>query len=555
MLPLLTLLPAAAAAPTNCSSSEPRLGAVASEIDFCSQIGTNILQEGGNAVDALVATTFCVGTMGMYHSGIGGGGFLTLRTPNGSYETVDFRETAPAASTEDMYKDNEPASRMGGLASGVPGELRGLEYIHTKYGALPWEDTLQPSIDLAREGFEVNEDLVAYFGKTSNNEFLVEDPAWALDFAPRGKLVELGETITRKRYANTLEDIAKYGADVFYNGPMANATVQALQAAGGIMTLEDLANYTIAVREPVSITYRGHKLTTITAPSSGAVALSALNILDGYDDFGLLENKNISTQRLNEALRFAYGQRAELGDPSFVDGLPEFIEDMLSTEAAEEIRGKISDTETFGIEYYNPAGLESIETPGTSHIVAADAAGFAVSLTTTVNLLFGSRLVVPETGVIMNNEMNDFSIPDTRNAFGYLPSPSNFVRPGKRPLSSITPVIVETPEGELYYVIGAAGGSRIITSTVQNIINVIDYGLNVEDALAKPRLHDQLSPPQTSFEYPYDNSTVAFLKELGHNVTWVAPGQSAAQGLVRLGNGIFEAAGEPRQKNSAGIAV
>lgn len=414
---------------------------------------------------------------------------------------------------------------------------------------------MAPSIQLARFGFTVNEDIVKYMDSVDPNDFLTKDPAWSLDFAPNGTRVALGDTMTRKRYANTLETISEEGALAFYTGAIANATVTALQAADGIMTMEDLANYKVEIREPVSIDYRGHKLTSVNAPSSGVVTMSALNILDGYEGFWEASNLNESTHRLNEAMRFAYGQRAELGDPSFVDGLEEFTRDMISDEFAEEVRSKISDDQTFNISYYNPDGLESIETPGTAHIVAADASGMAVSLTTTVNLLFGSNLIVPETGVIMNNEMNDFSIPDTENAFGYLPSPSNFVRPGKRPLSSITPVIVESQDGKLYYAIGAAGGSRIITSTIQNIIHVVDGGLDVADALAQPRLHDQLSPPQTSFEYAYSNSTVAYLEELGHNVTWVAPGQSASQGLRLMANGIFEAAGEPRQKNSGGFAV
>jgi gamma-glutamyltranspeptidase / glutathione hydrolase len=358
--------------------------------------------------------------------------------------------------------------------------------------------------------------------------------------------------MTRKRYANTLEAIAERGSDAFYTGPIANATVVALQAAGGIMTLGDLADYEVEAREPVSINYRGHKATSVGAPSSGVVGLSALKTISGYEGFGDPAQRNLSAHRLDQAFRFAYAQRAELGDPSFVDGLDDFMEQMLSDELAEEIRSKIVDDKAFGIEYYNPDGLESIDTPGTAHIATADASGMAVSLTTTVNLLFGSRLIVPETGVIMNNEMNDFSIPGKENAFGYAPSPANFVRPGKRPLSSITPIIVETKEGGLYYVIGAAGGSRIITSTIQNVINVVDRGLSVADSLAEPRLHDQLSPSVVSFEYAYDNGTTAYFESLGHNVTWVAPGQSAVQGARLLSNGIFEAAGEPRQKNSGG---
>jgi gamma-glutamyltranspeptidase/glutathione hydrolase len=387
------------------------------------------------------------------------------------------------------------------------------------------------------------------------NDFLTEDPSWAIDFAPHGERVKLGETMTRKRYANTLETIANEGGDAFYTGAIANTTITALRAKGGIMTLDDLAGYEVAVREPVSINYRGYQLTSTNAPSSGVVALSALNTVSGYDGFDDPAQVNLTTHRLDEAIRFAYGQRTELGDPSFVEGLDEYTQSMISPETGAEIRSKISDFRTQNVSYYDPDGLESLDTPGTSHVVAADASGLAVSLTTTVNLLFGSTLIVPETGVIMNNEMNDFSIPGVSNAFGYIPSPANFVRPGKRPLSSISPVIAESPDGKLYLAVGAAGGSRITTSTIQNVIHVIDENLSIADALARPRLHDQLSPDQVSFEYSYDNSTVAFMKSLGHNVTWVAPGQSAAQGLRLTASGVFEAAGEPRQKNSGGSVV
>lgn len=413
-----------------------------------------------------------------------------------------------------------------------------------------------PAVKVARRGFKVTEDLVRYMDSvTPNGNFLTEDPTWAIDFAPNGYRVKLGETITRRRYADTLETIANHGPDAFYTGPIAKATIAALTKANGTMTLEDLKNYAVAIRKPSVINYRGYKLTATSAPSGGVVALSALNIVNGYEDFGDPAAVNLTTHRLDEAMRFAYGQRSELGDPLFVDSLDAYQQSMLSQETAEAIRSKISDFRTLNVSAYDPNGFESLPTPGTSHIVAADKHGLAISVTTTINLLFGSQLMVPETGVIMNDEMNDFSIPGSSNAFGYLPSPANFIRPGKRPLSSISPVIVETAKGKLYFVIGAAGGSRIITSTIQNIHHVLDEGLTVPQALARPRLHDQLSPNQVSFEYAYDNSTVAFLASLGHNVTWVAPGQSTAQGLRLLPNGTFEAGGEPRQKNSGGFAV
>lgn len=492
---------------------------------------------------------------------------MLVRAANGSYEFIDFRETAPAAAFEDMYKNNEAASLEGGLASGIPGEVRGLQRLHTNYGKLPWATVLKPAVNVARKGWRVNADLVRYMasaissdGGNSTSNFLIDDLEFALDFAPKGQLLKLNDTITRKRYANTLETIAEQGPDAFYTGPIAAATIRALQAQNGTMTLADLKNYTVAIRKPSTITYHDYKLTACSAPSGGEVALAILKFMEGYPDVGSPTNTNLTTHRLDEAMKFAYGMRSNLGDPLFLTGIDAYQEDMISAATAAEVRSKISDSKTFNVSYYDPSGFESLETPGTSHVVTADASGLAITLTTTVNLLFGSKLVVPETGVIMNNEMNDFSIPGVSNAFGYIPSPANFIRPGKRPLSSISPVIIEhlnassLPQA-FYVAIGAAGGSRIITSTVQNVLHILDGGMSTVDALAQPRIHDQLVPPTVSFEWGFDNGTTAFLKEVGANVTWVAPGGSTAQGLRRLENGTFEAAGEPRQTNSGGFVV
>lgn len=559
LLGLLGLSQLALAVPTSfngtTNSTDPKLGAVASESSVCSEIGIKLLEAGGNAVDALVGTVFCVGVIGMYHSGLGGGGFMIVRDCEGEYEFIDFRETAPAAYYRDMYVNDTDLSLYGGLASGVPGELRGIEYLHTKYGLLPWKDVMAPAISVARYGFEVTADTVRYIATTSNNGFLTDDPSWAMDFAPNGTLVGLGDILTRKRYADTLELISEEGADAFYTGAIAQATIAALQASNGTMTMEDLANYTVEIREPASISYRGYKLHSCSAPSGGEVALATLNIVNGYEGFGDPTMVNLTTHRLDEAMRWAYGMRTNLGDPSFVANMTEYQAAMLSDETAAEVRSKISDFATYNVSYYNPKGLESLPDNGTSHVVTADASGMAVSLTTTVNTLFGSRIMVPETGVIMNNEMNDFSIPGTSNAFGYIPSEANYIVPGKRPLSSISPTIVEDADGKLFFVAGSAGGSRIITATVQIVHHAIDQNMTSLEALTEPRLHDQLSPNTVSFEYAYDNSTTAFMASLGHVVTWVAPGQSTAQALRVLPNGTFEAAGEPRQLASGGFAV
>lgn len=540
------------------SLGQDRLGAVASESTICSNIGISLLRRGGNAADAVVGTTFCIGVVAMYHSGIGGGGFMLVRNSSGEYEYVDFRETAPAAAFQDMFGNDTEGHIYGGLASGVPGQVKGLAHLHAGYGVLPWAEVLSGPISVARNGFPVSEDLVRYMSAaTAEDEesFLVTNPTWAEDFAPNGTLLKLGDTITRTRYADTLQAIADGGPNVFYNGPLAEALIESVQDANGTMTLEDLANYTVVVRPHLEIDYRGFKVRSIGAPASGAVTLSVLKTIEGYSDIGEEGWANLSTHRLDEAIRFGYGERASLGDPSFVDGMDAYEADMLNTSSAVQIRNKISDLHTLNVSSYNPSGFEILETPGTSHMVAADASGLAISMTTTINLLFGSRLMVPSTGVIMNNEMDDFSIPGRKNAFGYVPSPSNYIAPGKRPFSSITPTIVEFANGTLYFVTGAAGGSRIITATIQSLWNVLDRGMTPAQALAEPRMHDQLVPNQVMFEFEYDNSTVAFMQERGHNVTWVGPGYSSAQALRRLSNGTFEAAGEPRQLASGGLAI
>lgn len=268
-----------------------------------------------------VGMTFCVGVISMYHSGIGGGGMALVRSSNGTYQAIDFRETAPAAAHVDMFKHSVEASIHGGLASGVPGQLRGLEYIHAQYGALPWPDVLRPSIDLARHGFVVSEDLFRAMGVPAthdrrrapegylrDNRFLTEVPAWALDFAPNGTRLGLGDVMTRKRYADTLEDIAHTGAQSFYTGKLASQMAKAVQEADGIMTVADIARYSLISRTPVEIDFHGHRVLACGEPASGAVVLSILKTIEGYENFMSPGHVNLSTHRLIEAMRFGYAE-------------------------------------------------------------------------------------------------------------------------------------------------------------------------------------------------------------------------------------------------------
>ncbi|OAA72585.1 gamma-glutamyltranspeptidase [Cordyceps fumosorosea ARSEF 2679] len=521
-----------------------------------------MLKIGGNAADAMVATSFCVGVVAMYHSGIGGGGFMLVRNQTGSFEFLDFRETAPALATVDKFSqaaDNGPANAgLKSLVSGVPGELRGLEYLSRKYGALPWSTVMGPAVRLARDGFPVTRDLLRYMNyaiEEYGEDFLHSDPDWAVDFAPHGRRLRLGDTMTRKRYASALEKIASGGPDVFYSGPLGRQFVDTAAAAGGVMTTDDLRDYKVVVRNHSEIEYRGHRVITTTAPSSGIVIANILKVLNTYDDLFTPQNVNLSTHYLDEAMRFAYGLRTRLGDPDFVDGMEEYQDYMIQQSTADAIRRRILDTQTHNVSEYNPDGIESIDTPGTSHMASVDSSGLAISATTSINLLFGSRIIVPESGIILNNELDDFSRPNASKPFGRYPSRANFIAPGKRPFSSMSPSMVLRPDGSLLMLAGAAGGSFITTATTQNIIAAVDEGLSATEILAKPRLHDQLTPNHIIFETAYDNATVDFMRRLGHEVVFIPPIASMAHAILVSSDGRYDVAAEPRQQDSGGAIV
>ncbi|KAJ1338765.1 gamma-glutamyltranspeptidase [Microdochium nivale] len=572
---------------SSSTSSSDKTGAVACESKTCSQIGIDLLAAGGNAVDAWIGTQLCVGVIGMHHSGLGGGGFSVIRDSEGAHHVIDYREAAPAAAFEDMYHGNVNGSIWGGLAAAVPGELRGLETAHVKFGKLPWKEVVEPAAAVARDGYPVTEDLVRYMAagiQYAGYNFLVEDASWAQDFAPTGRVLRLGETMTRKRYAETLLAVAQHGADVFYKGEIAEEMIDIIQATNGTMTLRDLAGYVAIFRKPLKMRYKDdYDLYTSGVPSSGAVLLNTLKIMEGYRDD---VDANTTLHRLNEAMRFAYGAHQVLGDPAYLSDVDSFEASLLASSNAASTRKRILDNSTQPVSHYLPdTGLEhyyAAESHGTSHVVTADASGMAVSSTTTVNLLFGNLQMTPRSGIILNNEMNDFSIPGRRNEFGYAPAPANYIRPGKRPLSSITPVIIEDKAtGALIATVGAAGGSRIISSTTQVVWRLLGSGyshhqqkqrgssglgkqghredkMTMLEAIREPRLHDQLMPDYTMFEYSFDNATVANLASRGHNVVWVREGLSAVQGIRILQDGEgqgFEAVGETRQINSGGLTV
>ena len=514
-------------------------GAVTTEVSECTDIGSQIILDGGNAADAMVAATICIGVFNPHLSGLGGGGFMLIRSKHG-YETIDFRETAPALATEDMYVRNISSSLYGGLAVGAYGEPAGLEMLHRKYGHLKWEKLFTRSIEYARHGFRVIPEVAANI-VGDGKEWVYNDPAWAAVYAPDGTPLGPNSTTTRPTLADTLEKMAKHGAKVMYSGDIANASVIAARERGGILSLDDLAGYKAISRPALAIKYRDYTIHSAPAPASGAIALSALNILSGYD-----MQSNASTHILIESLKFAYGQRTLLGDPAYVD-TADLEKSFISPQTAARIRSSLTVDHTQGPEVYNPENYEILNDHGTSQLVTADSSGLVIVLTSTVNTYFGSLIMTPS-GIILNNEQNDFSSPNTTNVFGYIPTPANFIRPFKRPLSSIAPLIVDF-KGSFKVAIGAAGGSRITSAVVQTLSHVLDLKQSLADAIAQPRLHDQIYPLVTTFETDFDNATVAAMQSMGHNVTRVRPGMSIVMGVAH--DTSFEAVNDPRQESGS----
>ncbi|KAE9411559.1 gamma-glutamyltranspeptidase [Gymnopus androsaceus JB14] len=495
---------------------EAQNGAVASENVRCSEMGVKIMKEGGNAVDAAVTSSLCIGVVNMFSAGIGGGGFLTIRVPPSSANStsevfvVDFRETAPSLANTTMFPPGGNSSQFGGLSVAVPGEIRGLAEAHRRWGHLPWEQTVQPVAELAL-GWEVDVELSRRMLLFSN--LMLNNPDWSAVFAPRGTLLKEGDLIRRTNLSRTLSIIASEGPDAFYKGPIADSLIRKIEATGGIVSNADLENYTVNVYPALKGNYLGKKIYVPDAPTSGPVILHMLNILERYN---LNEFTGVNTHRLVETMKFGFAARTRISDPVFRNDTAT-IHEIRTKAFADAIRKNLTDDRTHPAEYYNPL-FDMPEDHGTSHVSVIDKAGMAVSLTHTVNTVFASQVLDAETGIILNNEMDDFSVPGTPNAFGLYPSPYNYPEPGKRPLSSTVPTIMENADGSFYLAVGGSGGSLIFTAILQVFLHTLN-GMNLLEAVEYGRLHDQLYPPITIADDIYPENLLDALRERGHNVT------------------------------------
>ena len=530
-------------------------GMVSAQERLAAEIGRDIMAKGGNAVDAGVAVAFALAVTLPRAGNLGGGGFMLVHdAETGRTQAIDYRELAPSGASRDMFLDDKgeadsDKSLYTGAASGVPGTVAGMRMALDTYGSMPWADVIAPAIRLAEEGIIVTPDLADSL--EAEREALMKHPSTAkIFFKEGGAGYRPGERLVQADLAATLKKVAAEGPDGFYKGAVAENIARAVQAAGGPMTVEDLAAYKPVLREPVRGSYRGYEIVSMPPPSSGGVHLiQILNTLEGYPIGALGHNTAETIHLMAEAMKLAYADRSEyLGDPDFVD-VP--VAALTSKDYAAELRGKLSAEYATPSAMIGPGDLAPYESDQTTHFSVVDKAGNAVSNTYTINLNYGSGLVAEGTGVLMNNEMDDFSAkPGVPNAFGLVGGDANAVQPGKRPLSSMTPTIV-LKDGETWLVTGSPGGARIITTVLQVILNTIDHGMNVAEASTAPRVHHQWLPDELRIEEGISRDTLRLLAAKGHTIS-EKPVMGSTQSIMRdPASGALLGASDPRRPDAA----
>ncbi|MCA3629309.1 MAG: gamma-glutamyltransferase [Methylobacterium sp.] len=531
-------------------------GMVSSQERLASAIGVDVLKRGGNAVDAAVAVGFALAVTLPRAGNLGGGGFMLVHLARtGETVAIDYREIAPAASTPTMFlgANGEPdpqKSRDSGLSVGVPGTVRGMALALEKYGSgkFTLAQLIEPSVKLAREGIPVAEDLADSLPGAMGR--MSRFPSSMAIFAKDGKALPRGSMLVQAELANTLEAIRQQGPDAFYKGRIAEQIVAAVRETGGIMTLEDMANYKAVIRPAVTGRYRGYTLASMPPPSSGGVHLvQILNILEGYDLKAMGAGSAASLHALAEAMKPAYADRATfLGDPDRVK-VP--VKGLTSKAYAEKQRAKIDLSKASKADDIKAGDPLPHESDQTTHYSVVDSEGNAVANTYTLNFSYGMGLVAAGTGVLLNNEMDDFSAkPGAQNAYGLVGSDANSVHPGARPLSSMTPTIVFR-DGKPFMVTGSPGGSRIISTTLQVITNVIDFDMNLAEAVAAPRIHHQWKPDALLVEPGLSPDTLKLLVDRGQTVR---PGAvSGSANSILLQGGWLQGAADTRQRGTAAI--
>jgi gamma-glutamyltranspeptidase/glutathione hydrolase len=528
---------------------------VVSQNLVASEVGAQVMAEGGNAVDAAVATAFALAVTHPAAGNIGGGGFLLLRTADGQAQAYDFREKAPAAATARMFLDSDDeydllAHHHSHLSVGVPGTVAGLHLAWKENGKLPWRRLVEPAVALARDGFTVSEGLARSL-RSRLTRFRLYAATYA-QFSKNGVPYAAGETLRQGDLARTLQRIAEQGPAGFYEGETAALIEKEMKEGGGIMTAADLRAYAATKRVPLRGTYRGHEVIGMPPPSSGGPSLLLmLNVLEGYDLRAKGQGSAPTVHLLAETMRRAFADRARyLGDPDFNPAMP--LPRLLSKEYAAALRRTLREDRA---SRSDPASFEwPAESDETTHLSVVDEARNAVSLTYTLEDSYGSKIVVPGAGFLLNNEMGDFNAgPDLTTTDGRIGTPPNLAAPGKRMLSSMTPTILAR-EGRLFMVIGSPGGRTIINTVLQCIVNVVDFGLDIQAAIDAPRFHHQWLPDRIRYEREgFAPEVLAQLQAMGHTLKPLAS-QGVAEGIVyRVGEDRLEG-GSDRRAPDGGAA-
>jgi gamma-glutamyltranspeptidase/glutathione hydrolase len=528
---LLTTAPAAAISPRPVEGEK---GMVVSDQRLASEVGAEMLRAGGNAVDAAVAVGYAQAVVNPCCGNLGGGGFMTIHLASGELVFVDFREAAPGKATADMYLDDKGevvprASLDGWKAVGVPGTVLGLETVLSKWGTKDRATVMTPAIRLAREGFvltRADADILA-----AGTKAFQANPVTGAIFLDAGQPFAPGGRLVQTDLAATLEGIAKDGPGSFYEGPVAEAIVAASEAGGGLLSKADFADYDVRLGETIECRYRGYEVRSAAPPSSGGIALcEILHVLEGYPMGWLGHNSADAVHLMTEAFRHAFVDRnAALGDPAFVENP---VAHLTSKAYAGKLRGAIDRHRATPSATLKP-GTGAHEGSQTTHFSVIDAAGNAVAVTYSLNSYFGAKVMAPGTGVLLNNTMDDFTAkPGVPNLFGLVQGEANAIAPGKRPLSSMSPTIV-LKDGAPVMVLGSPGGSRIITAVAQAIMNVVDHGMTIQEAVDAPRLHHQWMPDVLYAEpRALSADTRRLLTERGHTVVVQTPWGAVAAILV-----------------------
>ncbi|MDN3549725.1 gamma-glutamyltransferase [Mucilaginibacter aquaedulcis] len=531
----------------NGNDGQYRNGMVVCAYPDAAKVGLDVLKKGGNAVDAAVAVQFALAVTLPEAGNIGGGGFMVYRSTGGETNTLDFREKGPATSNANMYLDQAgnvipDMSLYTHKASGVPGSVDGMVQAHAKYGKLKWADLVQPAIDLARKGFKITKHLASDLNYASaqfkqlnpGKNYLVKDTQW-----------QEGDLLVQEDLAKTFEQIRDKGRDGFYDGIVADQLVAEMNSGGGIISKADLQNYHSVWRKAIIGTYLGYKIITMPPPSSGGIAL--LQLLKSVEKYPLQRwgyNQDSTVRLMVEAERRVYADRSKyLGDPDFykvpVDSLlnPVYIASRMNNFSWDAATPSTS---------IQPGTFVGYESDQTTHYSIVDREGNSVSITTTLNDTFGSRIFVKGAGFLLNNEMDDFSSkPGVPNMYGLIGGKANSIQPGKRMLSSMTPTIVEK-DGKLFMVVGTPGGSTIITSVFQTILNVIAFNQNMQQAVASKRFHHQWLPDEVTVEKgALDSATVIKLQNKGYKVT-TRGGIGRVDAILKTPQGYYEGGADPR---------